>query len=285
MQMKKVTQEWLCRGRRIRVYPPVVMAIVNVTPDSFFAPSRAEAVEAAVARGLEAFAAGARIVDVGGESTRPGAEPVSPEVEAARTVPVIAALRAACPEGFLSIDTRHPEVAEAAVAAGADIVNQVEGCTAPLAMAPLLRRTGAGYILMHSRGTPETMDSLTGYDDVVAEVAAALVEAAALAEAHGVAREQIALDPGLGFAKTAEESRTLLEGTDRLAALPYPCVIGASRKRFLGGASPEERLEASLEAAARAAALGAGVLRVHDVAGTVARLAACAGEIGVRDNV
>lgn len=257
----------------MRLSHPVVMAILNVTPDSFFAESRAADAAGAVARGEAFFAAGAGIVDVGGESTRPGADPVSPDTECDRVVPVIRGLRARCPGGFISIDTRHPEVAAAALAAGADIVNQVEGCSAPLAMVPLLRESGAGYVLMHGRGTPQTMDALAGYTDVVPEVLAALCAAAETVTAAGVSREQIALDPGLGFAKSAADSRRLLDETAQFAALPYPCVIGASRKRFLGGTSAEARLEASLAAAEEAVRAGASVVRVHDVAETVGRLA------------
>lgn len=272
MQLKGIIDKWLCRGRMMDLRHPAVMAILNVTPDSFFSTSRVEDVSAAVARGVEFFAQGAGIVDVGGESTRPGAEPVSPEVEIARVVPVIRGLREACADGFISVDTRHAEVAAAAVAAGADIVNHVEGCTAPDVMADLVRASGAGYVLMHSRGNPKTMDGLTDYADIVSEVSTELEAAAQRLEAAGVVREQICLDPGLGFAKTAEGSRTLLREVARLAALPYPCLIGASRKRFLGGDGPEGRLEASLAAAVEAVAGGARIVRVHDVAETVERL-------------
>lgn len=272
MQRMETVKEWRCRGRVIRFSHPVVMAILNVTPDSFFAGSRATDAAAAVARGVSFAAAGAQIIDVGGESTRPGADPVDPDTEIERTLPVIRGLRAACPEVFLSIDTRHPAVAAAALEAGADILNQVEGCSAPLAMAPLLRESGAGYILMHGRGTPKTMDALAGYTDVVTEVFTALTDAAELVVSTGVSRGQIALDPGLGFAKSAEDSQRLLRETAQLAALPYPCIIGASRKRFLGGDSAEARLEASLAAAETAVRAGASAVRVHDVAETVARL-------------
>lgn len=259
---------------------PVVMAIVNVTPDSFFADSRAQTLAAALAAARRALACGATILDIGGESTRPGAEAVEPAVEIDRVLPVIRELRALAPEAFLSIDTRHAEVAAAALEAGADILNHVEGTQAPEVMAPLVCGSGAGYVLMHSRGTPGTMDALAGYTDAVSEVLADLTRAAAAAESLGVAREQICLDPGLGFAKRPEDSWALLRATDRLAALPYPCLIGASRKRFLGGASPEERLAASLEAAAEAARLGAQILRVHDAAETVERLSGITGISG-----
>lgn len=272
MQQKGFVEKWLCRGRMMDLRHPVVMAILNVTPDSFLSTSRVEEVSAAVARGCAFFAAGAGIVDIGGESTRPGAEAVSPEVEKARVLPVIRGLRAACPTGFISIDTRHAAVAVAAVEAGADIINHVEGCSAPDEMTAILRTTGAGYVLMHSRGNPKTMDGLTEYADLVAEVTAELETAAKRLEAAGILREQICLDPGLGFAKTAEGSRMLLHEVKRLAALPYPCLIGASRKRFLGGDGPETRLEASLDAAVTAVSGGAQIVRVHDVPETVSRL-------------
>lgn len=272
MQLEGYVKKWSCRGRMMDLHRPVVMAILNVTPDSFFSTSRVEDVSAAVARGCECFACGATIVDIGGESTRPGADAVSPATEIARVVPVIRGLRTACADGFISIDTRHADVAAAALEAGADIINHVEGCSNPMCMADLVRTSGAGYVLMHSRGNPKTMDSMTDYADIVSEVLTELDAAAKHLEACGVAREQICLDPGLGFAKSAEGSRILLRETHRFSALPYPCLIGASRKRFLGGEGPEARLEASLAAAVEAVSGGARIVRVHDVAETVARL-------------
>lgn len=272
MQVMGFAEKWFCRGRMMDLRRPVVMAILNVTPDSFFSTSRAGEPSVAVARGCEFFARGAGIVDVGGESMRPGADAVSPAVEIERVVPVVRGLRAACADGFISVDTRHAEVAEAALAAGADIINHVEGCSAPDEMAELVRTSGAGYVLMHSRGNPKTMDGLTTYADVVSEVLADLESAAKRLEADGILREQICLDPGLGFAKTAEGSRALLREVSRLAALPYPCLIGASRKRFLGGDGPEDRLEASLAAALEAIAGGAQIVRVHDVTETIDRI-------------
>lgn len=243
------------------------MGILNVTPDSFFADSRVEGVRAAVARGEALLAAGAGILDVGGESTRPGAAPVSPEEEAARVVPAIRALAAAFPEAVLSVDTRHTAVARAAVAAGAHIVNDVAGCAPEPGMWELVAETGAGYVMTHARGTPETMDALTAYADVVGEVEAALREATARLVALGARRGQIAWDPGLGFAKTHADSWRLLGATARFAASGHAVVIGASRKRFLGGEA-QGRGPASVGAALWAASQGAAAVRVHDVAET-----------------
>ena len=263
----------MCRGRAVRLRGPLVMAIVNVTPDSFFAGSRARSAADAVARGAACFRAGAAIVDVGGESTRPGAEAVPPEVESARVVPVVRGLREACPEGVISVDTRHAAVARASLEAGADIVNDVAGLDPDLGMAEVLAASGAGYVLTHARGwTPRGMEGVEEARDVVAEVSAALSAASARLEAAGVDRRQIAWDPGLGFEKTHEDSWRLLGATGRFAAAEAPFVVGASRKRFLGGAEAAGRGPASVGAALWAAACGADVVRVHDVAETVGAL-------------
>lgn len=252
---------------------PLVMGIVNATPDSFYAGSRTPGAEEAIARGRRLVAEGAAVLDVGGESTRPGADPVAPEEEAARVVPVIRGLRAACPGTLLSVDTRRTAVARAALEAGADIVNDVSGCTPDEGMWELVAASGAGYVLMHMRGDPTTMDSLTAYGDVVTAVAGALVSCAGRLEATGAHPEQIALDPGLGFAKTHRDSLRLLAATARFAALPYPWLVAASRKRFLGEAAgcpdAEARGPASVGAALWAISEGADMVRVHDVRETV----------------
>ncbi len=252
---------------------PLVMGIVNATPDSFYAGSRTPGAEEAIVRGRRLVAEGAAGLDVGGESTRPGADPVAPEEEAARVVPVIRGLRAACPGTLLSVDTRRTAVARAALEAGADIVNDGSGCTPDEGMWELVAASGAGYVLMHMRGDPTTMDSLTAYGDVVTAVAGALVSCAGRLEATGAHPEQIALDPGLGFAKTHRDSLRLLAATARFAALPYPWLVAASRKRFLGEAAgcpdAEARGPASVGAALWAISEGADMVRVHDVRETV----------------
>ena len=266
-------KRWQCRGREAVFTRPWVMGIVTVTPDSFSPGSRVPGVDEAIARGVAFYQAGAKVLDIGGESTRPGAEAVSIEAEIARVVPVVAGLRAAVPEAFLSVDTRRTAVAEAAIAAGAEIINDVSACEPDAGMAELVAKTGVGYILMHARGNPQTMDSLTDYRDVVAEVEAELLRVAGELARVGVRAEQVMLDPGLGFAKTHPGSLKLLAETARFARLPYPYLVAASRKRFLGEvtgrAAAEERGPASVGAALWAIAQGADMVRVHDVAETV----------------
>lgn len=271
---KQAPNVWKCRGRPVACDPPLVMGIVNVTPDSFYPASRMGAPERAVAHGLRLAAEGADILDVGGESTRPGASPVSPEEEIGRVVPVIRALAAALPDTLLSVDTRHAAVAKAALEAGAHILNDVAGCDPDAGMWELVAESGAGYVLTHARGTPQTMDSLTDYADVVAEVRAALRVATERLAALGADPAQIVWDPGLGFAKTHADSWRLLGATARLAAGGRPVLIGASRKRFLGGEDAAARGPASVGAALWAAAQGACAVRVHDVAETVQALRA-----------
>ncbi len=250
---------------------PLVMGILNVTPDSFsdggdhLDPTRA------IAAARQMVADGADIIDIGGESTRPGSAPVTPEQEQARIVPVIAGLRdAGVP---LSVDTRNAATMAAALDAGASIVNDVSALRHDPASAPLVAARGCPVILMHMRGTPDTMNTLAQYDDVAAEVVAELAAAVAHAEAAGIARAQIALDPGIGFAKTGPQNVALLRDLGLVAALGFPLLVGVSRKRFIGTlgieATPRNRDAGSLAAALFALSRGARILRVHDVAGTV----------------
>lgn len=270
---RKGPKVWSCRGRTVTFALPAVMGIVNATPDSFYVGGRTPDPDEAIARGCRHFADGAAILDVGGESTRPGAEPVAPDEEATRVVPVIRGLRAACPEALISVDTRRTSVARAALEAGADIINDVSGCNPDEGMWDLVTASGAGYVLMHMRGDPKTMDSLTDYGDVETAVAGALVSCAARLEAKGARPSQIMLDPGLGFAKTHRDSLRLLAATERFAALPYPWLVAASRKRFLGEIAgcpdAEARGPASVGAALWAIGQGADAVRVHDVRETV----------------
>lgn len=247
------------------------MGIVNVTPDSFFDGGRLPSVEAAVAFGLRLRGEGADVLDVGGASTRPGAGEVPVKVELARVVPVIERLRRRDAEVLLSVDTRQPEVASAALAAGVDLVNDVTAGAAP-GMLELVASAGAGIVLMHMRGTPRTMQHDTQYTDVVAEVHAYLGERAAAAVAAGVSRQRLFLDPGIGFGKDVAGNLRLLAAAGDLAALGYPIVVGASRKSFLAaltGADAEARLPGSLAALVAAAAGERVVARVHDVGATV----------------
>ena len=255
---------------------PLIMGIVNVTPDSFSDGGRFLAPEAALDHASALIAEGADILDIGGESTRPGAAPVGEAEEIDRVVPLIAAIRAESPVA-ISIDTMKPAVARAAVAAGASLWNDV----AALGFAPdslsAAAELGCDICLMHMRGEPRTMQDDPRYDDVVGEVEAFLLARAAAAEASGVPRERIVLDPGLGFGKTTEHNLALLAATPRLAGHDYRLLVGASRKRFIGaldpGAAPDERLGGSIAAALLAAQGGAAVLRVHDVRATRQALA------------
>ena len=242
---------------------PLVMGVLNVTPDSFSDGGRWFDTEAAVARGLELVAEGADVVDVGGESTRPGAEPVDVAEELRRVVPVVEALAGRV---RVSVDTRKAEVAQGAAAAGATLLNDVSAGLAEVAAG-----TGMGWVAMHMRGDPRTMQDDPRYDDVVGEVRSFLVERAEAALAAGVA--EVWIDPGIGFGKTLEHNLALLARIGDLVATGHPVVVGTSRKRFLGvltGADdPADRIEGSLASAVWAMQAGAAMVRVHDVRASV----------------
>ena len=259
---------WSIRGRTLALDRPRVMGILNLTPDSFSDGGRYADPAAAVRRAREMAAEGADLVDLGGESTRPGAHAVSADEEAARVIPVLRALRAEV-DLPLSVDTRKAAVAAEALAAGADVVNDVSGLADPR-MAETVAPSGAGLVLMHMRGTPETMQRLTGYADVVAEVAAELADSLARAQAAGIARERVVLDPGIGFAKTAEQNLELIASLAALERrLGRPVLLGASRKAFigalLGGVPAAERDAGTVGACVAGLARGARLFRVHDV--------------------
>lgn len=249
-----------------------VMGVLNVTPDSFSDGGRYLHLDDALTHGVEMWADGADLVDVGGESTRPGADRVAPEVEIARILPVIRGLSAA--GVAVSVDTTRAPVAEAALAAGAVIVNDVSGGLADPDMARVVADAGVPWILMHWRGYSKDMDSLATYDDVVADVCAELSARVDVALAAGVSAEALVLDPGLGFAKRAEHNWELLRRLDTLLALGFPVLVGASRKRFLGSLladkegvprPPDGREEATAAISGLVAAAGAWGVRVHDV--------------------
>jgi dihydropteroate synthase len=260
---------WRCREHAFDVSErTLVMGIVNVTPDSFSDGGRYLEPADAIRHGRELLAAGADLLDLGAESTHPGAEPVAPAEQVRRLAPVLEGLAGA----VLSVDTASAEVAAEALARGASVVNDVSALGDP-GMAAVVAKAGAGIVLMHMRGTPRTMQSDPRYDDVVAEVTAFLRARWAVAMAAGIAEDAVALDPGIGFGKSARHSVELLAGTASLAAIGRPLLVGASRKSFLGRLTGEEdpgrRLEAGLAAAAIAAFEGARILRVHDVGATV----------------
>ncbi|MGI4943985.1 MAG: dihydropteroate synthase [Janthinobacterium lividum] len=258
----------------------LVMGIVNVTPDSFSGggrhpgagrvPEAGRVIEAALAL----VAAGADILDVGGESTRPGAVSVTPEEEQARVLPVIRGLVAALHGQVpVSVDTRNAATMAAALDAGAGIVNDVSGLAHDPRAAGLVAARNCPVVLMHMRGTPDTMGTLARYDDVVADVAAELGSRLAVAEAAGVVRTQVALDPGIGFAKRPADNPVLLRGLPLLLGLGCRVLVGVSRKRFVGElsgvAEPQARMAGSVAAGLFALSRGASILRVHDVAATV----------------
>jgi dihydropteroate synthase len=246
----------------------LVMGVLNLTPDSFYDGGRYTSLERALARAEQMIADGADILDIGGESTRPGAEPVPLEEELRRTLPVIEAL-AARYDIAISIDTTKSEVARRALQAGAHIVNDISGMSFDPRMPEVVAEAGALVILMHIKGTPKTMQQNPTYDDVVREVCDALAQHAERAQRAGIPKENIWLDPGIGFGKTLEHNLQLLRHLPTLKSLGYPVLVGTSRKSFigqiLGGLPPEERLEGTLATLALAVAWGADVVRVHDV--------------------
>jgi dihydropteroate synthase len=261
--------QWRCRNRIIDLSRPVVMGILNVTPDSFSDGGRYAALDLALERAAEMIAEGAAIIDVGGESSRPGSLPVEATLEIARVVPVIEAI-AATSAIAISIDTTKPAVMAAAVAAGACIINDIHALRAPEARS-IAAKTQAGACLMHLQGEPRTMQDSPHYNDVVAEVIAFLRRQRQACIDAGVAFDAIAIDPGIGFGKTLEHNLALLKELPRFAALDAPLLIGVSRKRMLGeilGKPLGERLYGGLGLAALAVIHGARIIRTHDVGAT-----------------
>lgn len=259
---------WKFRGRKISFERVQVMGILNVTPDSFSDRGQFFIKEKAVEHALEMIREGADLLDIGGESTRPGAAAVSEQEELERVLPVIEALRSQSSIP-LSIDTTKPCVARLALQAGADILNDVDGLHAASEMAAVAKEFNAGLILMHRRGTPETMQQLTNYHDVVQDVFAELDEALEQVTDAGVRMEQIVLDPGIGFSKTAEQNLELLASLKRFHSWNRPLLIGPSRKSFIGqltGKDAGERDWGTAAAVALSVAGGAHIVRVHAVA-------------------
>jgi len=260
---------WRCRERVIDLRRPIVMGILNVTPDSFSDGDRYATVAAALARARRIEEEGAAVIDVGGESTRPGAAPVDEAVEIARVIPVIEGIAAAS-NIAISIDTSKPAVMAAAIAAGACIVNDVFALRAPGAR-ECAAASEVGVCLMHMQGEPRTMQDDPHYDDVVAEVCEFLARQRDACVAAGIARDAIVVDPGLGFGKGLAHNMTLLRELPRFAALNAPLLVGVSRKSFIGrilGRPVDERLYGGLGLAAWAVGQGARIIRTHDVAAT-----------------
>ena len=267
---------WRCRDHTLSLGErTLVMGIVNVTPDSFSDGAMFASVDDAVAHGARLVDEGADLVDVGGESTRPGSDPIEADEELLRVVPVIEGLVKARPGTALSVDTRKPEVASAALDAGASVVNDIAGGR-NVALLETVSRTGAGVVLMHMLGEPKTMQDDPRYDDVVAEVHEFLRERIEAAVFAGVPEERVCIDPGIGFGKTVDHNLALLRAVPALRMLGAAVMVGASRKGFIGTLTgvddPAARLEGSLAVAVLAAAHGADLVRVHDVAATVRAL-------------
>ena len=260
---------WICGRFEFNLERPILMGIVNVTPDSFSDGGQHDQTETAIAHARQLIAQGAHILDIGGESTRPGADPVTLEMELARIMPVLDAVKDS--GAAISIDTCKAEVMRAALAEGADMINDVTGMRAAQARAVVAQHPTCGVCVMHMQGEPRTMQHDPHYQDVVREVHQALLHQARTLQELGVDRSRISIDPGLGFGKTHSQNYQLIAGLETIAASGYPVVFGASRKSMLGavtGTSVDQRLAGSLAAALAGVAHGATVLRVHDVAET-----------------
>jgi dihydropteroate synthase len=261
---------WQCRDRALNLRAPVVMGVLNVTPDSFSDGGRFADPVSALAQARRMVAEGAAIIDVGGESTRPGAAPASTDDELTRVIPVIAALRRESAV-FISIDTSKPEVMRAAIDAGADIINDVRALALPGALAAAAD-CGAGICLMHMKGEPRTMQDAPDYDDVTAEVQAFLAARIASCIEAGIVRARLVVDPGFGFGKRVSDNLVLLKQLGNLRGLGVPLLVGLSRKSMLArltGRAVEDRISGSVALAAIAVLNGARIVRAHDVAATL----------------
>jgi dihydropteroate synthase len=260
----------LCRDRALDLGAPVVMGVLNVTADSFSDGGRFEDPDEALAQARRMIAQGASIIDIGGESTRPGAMPVDLAEELGRVIPVVQALRRESPV-FISVDTSKPEVMLAAVEAGADIINDVRALREPGALAAAAA-SGAGVCLMHMKGEPRTMQDAPRYEDLLGEVEAFLAERIAAGEAVGIPRARMAIDPGFGFGKRIADNLALLKHLGRFTRLGVPLAVGLSRKSMLAkltGRAVDERTAGSVALAGIAVLNGARIVRAHDVAATL----------------
>lgn len=259
---------WRCGAHVVELRArTLVMGIVNVTPDSFSDGGRYASADDAVKDASQMVSDGADLLDVGGESTRPGSDPVTADEELARVLPVIERLARELPNVPISIDTRKPDVARAAIGAGASIVNDISAGRSP-DMFDVVREAGAGMVLMHMKGEPKTMQDEPSYHDVVAEVRGFLGDRVEAAISAGIERERLCVDPGLGFGKTGEHNLVLLRDIGAFQHLGVAVLVGPSRKRFIGeltGTGVDERVEGTAGAIAWCAASGADIVRVHDV--------------------
>ena len=247
----------------------VVMGILNITPDSFYADSRVRGIDEVINRAGQMLRDGAEILDIGGESTRPGSDSINPQEEIARIVPVVEALRKEYPQSILSIDTYHAETAEATLASGADIINDISAMEYDEKMIDVVVKNNAPVILMHMRGTPKNMQQNTEYGNVVEEVSKYLKERAEMLRGHNLPKEKIILDPGIGFAKNVDQNLKLMQGLSEMTGSDYPVLLAASRKstigKVLGDLPPEARLAGTIATSCQAVYAGANMVRVHDV--------------------
>ena len=267
-KLVSVPMDLQVKDRRLAVDHPLIMGIVNVTPDSFFDGGRFYDPQQAVAHAVQLVEEGADLLDIGAESTRPGALPVDEEEEHRRLIPVVAAVAKAVSVP-ISVDTSKAAVARAAIDAGAVMINDVTALRGDTTMVEVVAKTGAGLVLMHMQGTPETMQRSPHYDDVIEDITQFLAERARFAMDRGIAHERIVLDPGIGFGKTLTHNVDLLANLDAFLQLGFPLLVGPSRKGFIGQLtrqSPEGRAWGTAGVVALAVEHGANILRVHDVA-------------------
>ena len=259
----------LADGRRLTYEQMAVMGIINVTPDSFYAGSRRQGTDAVLVQAEQMLADGAAVLDIGGESTRPGSDPVTAEEERRRVLPAVEAVKRHFPEAVVSVDTYRAALARDAMACGGDIINDISAMQADDGMLSAVVDTGAPIILMHMRGVPKNMQTQCHYDNVVQEVATYLLERARLLQEQGVGPDKVILDPGIGFAKDKDQNLQLIQGLEALTGTAYPVLMAASRKtvigQVLGGLPAEERLEGTLAISAASVWAGADMVRVHDV--------------------
>lgn len=259
----------LLNGKVLTYEKVRIMGILNITPDSFYEGSRLTDVDVALKRAEQMLQEGADILDIGGESTRPGSAPIVGNDERRRIFPVITRIRKEFPEAIISVDTWRSDTADGAIACGADIINDITALEGDKRISKVIQRTKAPVILMHMRGTPQTMQTKCDYKNVVDEVAVNLVERAQYAQSLGLTKESIILDPGIGFAKNVEQNLLLMRDLHTLTSFGYPVLLAASRKstigKVLGDIPAEERLEGTIATSLQAVYAGAHMVRVHDV--------------------
>ena len=265
-----MNRTFVVRSRSLSLTKPLLMGIHNATPDSFSDGDEYPGQEASLRHCVQMLAEGADIIDIGGESTQPGADPVPIEMELQRVVPLVSALRKAKSDCVISVDTSKIEVARESITAGADIINDITSLRSSSgAIAELCAQTGAGLILMHMRGTPKTMQNDLDYDNLLTEVLGSLVDAAMLATSLGVHPASIMIDPGIGFGKSLEQNLDLISNIAFFKTAGFPVLVGPSRKSFIGklldNIPPDERLFGTIGACLRAVAAGADALRIHDI--------------------